>query len=266
MAKQSGIHQLRGKVGEMSYYQSTGVPGGLVRRINQGMSARVKTAEAYANTRLNNQEFQQAAHISSALGSLPVPKFRPMFLPFSQSRLTKSILELIKSDTTHAWGSRNVADTNEAGAAMADALNKLSKNRPDEFCGVEISWDGTGENYVVTAGLTDDQLNLLESIGAEGVRIGCVFYGVAVGGKSPYDPTVYIPTTAIELDSSFVELDTTQADTIEFPLTTWGSAQGSILFESVVAVIMPYRTVNSKKYFLQEHCSFLSFMQKKQVV
>lgn len=244
----------------MSYYQSTGIAGGLVRRINQGMSARVKTSEAFANTRLNNQEFQQAAHISAVLGSLPVPKFRPMFLPFSQSRLTKAILELIKNDTTHAWGSRNVSETNEVGAAMADALNKLSKNRPDEFCGVEISFNSEADKYEVNASLTADQVNLLASIGATGVRVGCVYYGIAIGGKSPYDPTVYMPSTALQLDSDSADLVDTQPAVVEFPLGTWGAAQGSLVFEGIAAVIMPYRTVNNQKYFLQEHCSFTSFI------
>ena len=66
MAKQSGIHQLRGKVGEMSYYRTKGVQDGVVRRINQGMSQRVKTGDEYVNTRLNNAEFKNANAIATA--------------------------------------------------------------------------------------------------------------------------------------------------------------------------------------------------------
>lgn len=263
MAKQLGIHQLRGKVGDMSYYQSTGISGGLVRRINQGMSARVKTSEAFANTRLNNQEFQQAAHISAALCSLPVPKFRPMYLPFSQSKLTKSILELIKSDTTHEWGSRNVSGTDAAGTAMAEALNKLSKNRADEFCYIDISWNANDVAYDVRSVVSEDQLNLLHSIGADGVRVGGVYYGIAVGGKSPYDPTVYMPTLTPQLDSASVDLSTTQPNLLSFDSAPWGAAQGSVLFEGIAVVIMPFRTVNSKDYYLQEYCSFTTFIQAK---
>lgn len=42
MAKQSGIHQIKGKVGEMSYYKQSGVSSGLIRSINPSMSGRVK--------------------------------------------------------------------------------------------------------------------------------------------------------------------------------------------------------------------------------
>ena len=72
MAKQSGLHQLRGKVGEHSYYRQTGISSGLVRSINQGMSARVKNDEAFLNTRLNNAEFGQAGRIASVLSDIVV--------------------------------------------------------------------------------------------------------------------------------------------------------------------------------------------------
>lgn len=263
MAKQSGIHQLRGKVGEMSYYQSTGISGGLVRRINQGMSARVKTAEAYANTRLNNQEFQQAAKISAVLGSLPVPKFRPMFLPFSQSRLTAAILELIKSDTTHDWGSRNVTSTDANANLMSESLNALSKNRPGEFVTGVIYYDTATEKYKFDYSLTQDQLNLLESIGADGLQIGVVYYGLAIGGKNPYDPSKYIMTTATPLDSDNVTITDLQPGSMAFDRVDWGAAQGTVLFDVLCGVAMPYRTINNKQYILQEHCSFLSFIQVK---
>lgn len=263
MAKQSGIHQLRGKVGEMSYYQSTGIPGGLVRRINQGMSARVKTAEAYANTRLNNQEFQQAAHISAALGSLPVPKFRPMFLPFSQARLTSAILELIKADTTHAWGSRNVGSTAADASAMMVALNALSKNSASEFVNGTAYYDIDEEKYKVEYALTQDQLNLLESIGADGVNVGVVYCGLAIGGKNPYDASKYLPSILVPLESDNIIITDLQPGTMEFTRADWGAAQGSILFDALCAVIMPYRTINNKQYTLQEHCSFASFIQVK---
>lgn len=263
MAKQSGIHQLRGKVGEMSYYQSTGVPGGLVRRINQGMSARVKTSEAYANTRLNNQEFRQAAHISALLGSLPVPKFRPMFLPFSQSRLTAAILELIKADTTHDWGSRNVISSGENADAMGVALNALSKNNAGEFVTGVVSYDTATEKYKADLSLTQDQLNLLVSIGADGVQVGAVYYGLAIGGKNPYDPSKYLLSTATPLGSESVTLEDLQPSTLEFARADWGAAQGSSLFDALCGVNMPYRIINNRKYILQEHCSFFSFIQVK---
>ena len=138
MAKQSGLHQLRGKVGEHSYYKQTGVASGLVRSINQGMSARVKTSEEYANVRLNNAEFGQAGRIAKVLGQFITPKYRPMILPFSQSKMCKIILDAIKKDTTHPWGQRNLSENINGINVCINSLNSIRKNDPDSY-GVSVS-------------------------------------------------------------------------------------------------------------------------------
>lgn len=100
MAKQSGLHQIRGKVGDFSYYKQSGVSAGIIRGINQGMSSRVKTGDEYANTRRNNKEFANACEIAASFGACVVPKWRPMFLTFSQAAIAKAVLSFIKEDDT----------------------------------------------------------------------------------------------------------------------------------------------------------------------
>ena len=130
MAKQSGLHQIRGKVGEHSYYRQTGVSAGLIRSINQGLSARVKNGPEYANTRLNNREFGAACDVAGILGKLVVPKFRPMILPFSQSRMAKAVLEIAREHVQN-WGERVV--TSEDTSRLCDVLTAQSKRSTDEF-------------------------------------------------------------------------------------------------------------------------------------
>lgn len=125
MAKQSGIHQIRGKVGEMSYYQQAGVNAGLVRRINQGLSDRVKTAVEYSNTRLNNSEFKTASLVGSAAGHSVIPAWRSMFRRFAQANMVKRLKELIKEDTAHLWGLR--MPVGNMGRVAAELLENYAK-------------------------------------------------------------------------------------------------------------------------------------------
>lgn len=61
MPKQSGIHQIKGKLGTVSYYGRKYSNTGFLRSINQEVGERVKTAENYAGTREQNEYFKRAA-------------------------------------------------------------------------------------------------------------------------------------------------------------------------------------------------------------
>lgn len=258
MAKQSGIHQLRGKVGEHSYYRQTGIQSGLVRSINQGMSSRVKTDEAFANTRLNNSEFGQAGRIASALGQYIVPKFRPMILPFSQSKMAKRILEYIKNDTTADWGKRNLTSSNSRDAQI-DALNSVVKNRFGDF-GLNLTIDEeTGKlKFEVTA----QTLSKMDSIEATGLDIRFLTVNTWVGKFQPLFNR-YAMTTAhsISYSASVEDLvlgETLDIDYLIFPSPSEGAPQFGTDRMGIV-ILMPYRVLNDKQYILQEHCTFKAF-------
>lgn len=255
MAKQSGIHQIKGKIGEHSYYRQTGVSGGLIRSINQGLSARVKADAAYANTRLNNQEFGAAANTAALLGQMVTPKFRPMILPFSQSRMAKEVLRLAR-ENSDSWGQRTVSSAQTA--QLAAILAAQSKRSSTEFvtCSVEYASDNDFD-----AGVEYDagQAALMSSLGISGFNVSIVVYNLATGNWNPL---------ALQMMTGYVEkADTTTAafssinpagDSTTETLTTpaFIPASGHSGHQIAVFVVMPYREIASEQHILQEYCSF----------
>ena len=259
MAKQSGLHQLRGKVGEHSYYRQTGIVPGLVRSINQGMSSRVKTDEAFENTRLNNAEFGQAGRLASILGSYISPKFRPMILPFSQSKMAKVILEYIKMDSTAPWGQRNITQTN-SGDMQVFALNSVAKNRLEDF-GLTLVIDASNEELLVT--VTDETINKLSAIGADGFefRLGAITTWIGTYNtilRRYSISSAHIDYSTNEVNDPSVGDDFSLSYDVPMnppaPFPSFGSSPTGI------AMVLPYRTINGRKHTLQEECTFKAFI------
>ena len=253
MAKQSGLHQLRGKVGEHSYYRQTGISSGLVRSINQALSGRVKTGEEYANTRLNNAEFGQAGRIAAVLGQFVTPKYRPMVLPFSQSKMLKVIIDAIKSKTG-TWGQRNL-DGNDVEIAL-NALNATHKNNPEEW-GLSFSIN-SDDNLLVQSDtvLFPSKLASIGANGADIVLLACrPWIGTYVASTGKYADSyaranVYQDQLTGPNQENEFEYEFRPAPESSWPAT---------YFDFFVVVILPYRTINNTPYTLQEHCTFLAF-------
>lgn len=260
MAKQSGIHQIKGKVGEMSYYKQSGVAAGLIRSINPSMSGRVKNDEAYENTRLNNREFAQACKIASCLGRFLSPKYRPMILPFSQSKMAKDVLAIIKADPTAnaSWGFRGLDTTNLQ--IPVETLNSIAKNSfADLVASVEHTVETGGENYVDSMSITLQSgiQDKLSSYGATGVIIrACVDFFIY---KRPNRSTL---SDAQVRGREFVNVETdvtnyTNPVTLSAQFTPLPSLiGGSTDAYATTLVIMPYREVGGVKHILQEACTF----------
>lgn len=258
MAKQSGLHQIRGKVGEHSYYKQTGITAGLIRSINQGLSSRVKDSDEYANTRLNNAEFGGAASVAGALGSMVVPKYRPMILPFSQSKMAKKILELAKQNAG-VWGQRVVSASDTE--RLAEILTEQSKLRLDDFATVGVNLTSATEgDFEVTVSV--DQISMMLSLGIDALSLTAVQIDLATGKYSSVTKKiqksfVMRKNSAVVLDN----LDLTPGSTIEFsegftyapfnPPHTIANGHQLVVF-----VLMPLREVNDVYHVLQEYCSF----------
>lgn len=257
MAKQSGLHQIRGKVGEHSYYKQTGVSSGLIRSINQGMSARVKTSEEYANVRLNNREFGQAGRLASMLANYIQPKFRPMVLPFSQSKMAKVLLDYIKTDTTAPWGGRNLLYTNSGDAQVA-ALNSVVKNRFEDF-GIHI----TGEEEItrIVISTTSETTQKLADIGANGVKLRLIvstsWIGTYITSEQKYAPS-FARGLSYENDIASNDPAPWEQDysTRPNPPAGWPVFQAERVG---ILIVMPYRTINGTDHTLQEHCTYFSW-------
>lgn len=250
MAKQSGLHQIRGKVGEHSYYKQTGVESGLIRSINQGLSDRVKTGAEYANTRLNNAEFGQACRIAGVLGQFVIPKYRPMILPFSQSKMAKILLEAIKTKTGN-WGQRNLGTTDIE--VFLEAINSTHKNNPSDW-GVRYIVDDN-DNFIVE--FDENVFNSkLEAIGANGVIVQVIaarpWIGTYVAGDGKYANSfarsnVYSGSVGEGDERVVVDYEFRPAPPSGWPAT---------YVDFFVVVLLPFRTVNSVDHTLQEHCTF----------
>ena len=258
MAKQSGIHQLRGKVGDHSYYRQTGIQSGLVRAINPAMSNRVKTDEAYANTRLNNSEFGQAGRLAAMIAQYITPKFRPMVLPFSQSKMAKVLLEFIKNDANAPWGQRNLTSDNSGDAQVA-ALNAVVKNRFEDW-GVEIT--GDEETTTVSFESTQQTIEKALAVGATGLSIRFLastsWIGIYNAQQNLYAQS-YARANIYEND---IDVESTEKVDITYalrpaPPTGWPAFMAERMG---VAILLPYREVNGERHVLQEHCTFYAFL------
>jgi hypothetical protein len=261
MAKQSGLHQIKGKVGEFSYYKQTGVEGGLVRGINQGMSARVKNDEGYANTRLNNVEFGGACNVAANLGKMVTPKFRPMILPFSQSKMAKAVLELAKS-AGGSWGERAVpADSYNQ---LAGILSAMSKRDFTEFVSISQEFDATNKTINSNVTISASQATLLANLGIDKVIVKAEVFHLETGKYDSETNRIRncVMQSRISEESTYnivagtaIEdplLDSEQLRPGFTPLPPTGYNAEYI----AVYVVMPVRTINSVEHILQEYCSF----------
>lgn len=257
MAKQSGLHQIRGKVGEHSYYKQTGVSAGLIRSINQGLSARVKSGEEYANTRLNNSEFGAACNVAGLLGKAVVPKFRPMVLPFSQSKMAKMVLELAKN-TSGSWGQRVVPAA--SSAELAAILQSTSKRDYKEFLDLEIDSTDTPNQYELDYSWTGDQATLMASLGID--RLQFLFCGYNIGtGKyntssRKITPGIILRQFANTFDEQIIA-GSSDGSTSGFTMLPYNPQAANLNGQQVVVVVvMPTRSINGVDHILQEYCSF----------
>ena len=256
MAKQSGLHQIRGKVGEHSYYKQTGVASGLIRSINQGMSARVKTSEEYANTRLNNEEFGAAANTAGLLGKMVTPKFRPMILPFSQSNMAKEVLRLAR-ENEGSWGQRTVSSSQSA--QLAAILSAQSKRDYTEFFSFACTRE-TETSINCAIQVSAEQASLVASLGITGLSYQVTVFDLATGNWSAAGQQMlsgYFNRGEVWADSEAIVSGTALNLDQDMALPAFVPAPGHTGHRLVVAVFMPYREINSVNHVLQEYCSFV---------
>lgn len=267
MAKQSGIHQLRGKVGEMSYYRTKGVNDGVVRRINQGMSQRVKIGDEFVNTRLNNAEFKNANAIATAAFNSVNSRKRGMMRNFAVAEMTKRALEDIKQGS-QAWGVR--MPVTELDQLICDMLENYAKG--GKYAGeYGVITDATlGSDGVFKVGITLDT-QLLQSLKSLGIDQLLFVPSVALAGEVVVDDLPRLFAGKAIGHSQAVEVDASSDKTISFtgslsqPTSVGMSNSGYLFAKSdpkhgfyLVISILPIRVVGSTLYTMQELCTFVS--------
>lgn len=259
MAKQSGIHQLKGKVRGMSYYRQKGVSDGLARSINQGLSKRVKEDAAYANTRLNAAEFGTAGAFAGACIRSISERQRTMLKDFATGNLAKLFKQLILQDTTNDWGLRYVQMTGNV-VVVRDTINTYAKNDFNSHVGgvwdVEVTSSGSDFAWTPNAELQTGWGSALAAKGATGAFVQMFAYKAEqlVSGTSPYRAASTVALIA-ETDVAIGA-----AETITTPATlpaAFNPAASDEKYMDVLVVVRPYKEVNGEKYIMQELCTFL---------
>lgn len=93
MAKQRGIHQIKGKYNDTCYFERKGTRGGLLRRINSGMGERVKFGEEFSNLRAANTIFGACSIYAAIVFNFFSNRALFLFKKNRQSLLTKKIFD-----------------------------------------------------------------------------------------------------------------------------------------------------------------------------
>lgn len=267
MAKQSGIHQLKGKVGEMSYYRTKGVDAGIVRRINQGLSERVKTEAAFANTRLNNAEFKEGNALATAAFNSVSDRKRGMMRNFAIAAMTKRALEAIKTGTG-SWGQRK-PDV-ELDSLICDMLEHHAKGGAyDGMYGIPQA-SGIDENgeYELTIEASAEVVNSLIALGIDGFYVIVsnalagqktidgevrLFSGSAVGTVSPQ---TLVADTALTID---ITSDVSPYNKVGMSPSgfTFAEEDAKHGFWACVT-FLPYRQSGAVRHTLQEYCTYVA--------
>ena len=267
MAKQFGIHQIKGKVGQMSYYRQKGVESGLIRGINQGMSERVKTEEGYANTRLNNAEFGNACKIASAAFKSVNSRKRGMMRNFAVAAMAKVALEDIKQGSG-TWGARTPAT--ELDTLICEMLEKHAKGGVyDGMFGniTEVTLSNAGA-FTVSIEISGEQMTALSELGIDGAYVvtsKCLAGEILVDGA----PRLYAGN-AIGAPTDFTvipgESDTyNPTGSVNTPASVGMSQSGYEFAQQdtkhgfyLCITFLPYRMQGANRYTLQEYCTFVA--------
>lgn len=264
MAKQSGIHGIRGKINGVSYYSSKN-GGQLIRKINEGMSSRVKTAKEYANTRLNNAEFGAAGSLAGAIVRPISQRWRFILDSIATGKLVKAIKAAMMQDTASPWGERVVPLTEMAH--LQDVFNGFSKNEmPEEIKSALQSTltFNTTTNTLALGGaplMSADTVQQLEDKGATNFTAKVFVFNVSkpvigADGKNYEKPQALM----LDMSEDFGITHGTIED--EYAILNEGSiANAPKVFNEeshlggVLVVFLPEREVGNEYYVLQELCS-----------
>lgn len=264
MAKQAGIHGLRGKVNGMSYYYSKN-GGELTRKINEGIGERVKSSAAYVNTRKNNAEFGAAGAVAGAIMRTIPQKYRYILKSTATGLLNKELKKMMSQNPNGNWGER-VLTNNDPNALLA-YFNTLSKNVfPEEilsFVKTDMLFD---TNTNVLAAINDYEMSQflaseMEAIGATHASL----LAFALSVDMPiFDDTIgeyATPQSQLTpLESFGVTNISAESGSIFIPQATTLVTQnvGSEDFDiagGLFLVFLPERKVGTGYNILQEHCS-----------
>lgn len=265
MAKQVGLFGLRGKIENKSFYKTAGVQDTVIRQIPEGLSSRVKTADEYANTRLNNAEFKNAIGIAT-FGFNAVPNRKSsMMRRFAIAEMTKKGLEYIKAGTG-IWGARIPSATMDQ--ILVDLLENRAKGGPyqSEFGLVySVPQDGSitvhvNYNDIVAADLASKGIDGFYVLYVKGAMAeivdndGFVRQHFGVSSISPSVVTINSEGDDIALSSftpSYQTLGMSQAG-----YTAAADAPNNGMY--AIVTFLPYRQLGGQRHTLYEYSTYVA--------
>lgn len=264
MAKQIGIHGLKGKVDGMSYYSSKN-GGRLTRSINEGMSSRVKTAKEYANTRKNNSEFGMCGDLAGSIIKPFSLRWRFILDSIATGKMVKVLKELVILDSTGAWGQRVLKNT--YFDQIRAAFNSFSKNEmPSDVVSTlaqGVDFDDEAEEIHVANQGTLSESTISEML-AEGINY---FYLKVFAFRSTvpsFDTNVDAYTKAEYTLEEVTQLSHQDNIAVGASINLFGNVDSSCKVNPIDAtnvigglavVFLPARKVGTSISILQQHCS-----------
>lgn len=264
MAKQTGIHGLKGKVNGMSYYSSKN-GGSLVRKINEGLGQRVKSSREYSNTRKNNAEFKACGSFAGAFIGAITSRWRFILNSIATGMMVKAAKAAIVLDAADKWGERIIQYAQFH--SLQTVFNSLSKNPMPEVIASAISstikYSNSDNATKATANVEagDELASELASIGADGFLLD--FYHLKVA-MPQFDSVAKAYTLA---DATLVHLDGLSQDVVNVTASTKILADGDSAesadypttdneeMDVLFTLYRPYRTVGNELNVLQQHCA-----------
>lgn len=264
MAKQVGLFPLRGKIENKSFYKTAGVPETVIRNIPEGLSDRVKTAQEYVNTRLNNEEFKNANWMATFLFNAVPNRRSSMFRRFAIASLTKGALSYIRSGSG-SWGHR--IPTERFGAIAFDLLDNHAKGGPydGEFGIFSVETSQAGQ-IAISIDMSTPKVNEWLSLGIDGLFFVSVrgagaeevvdgsvrqYYGVSSPSphQSDLDPDTPFSETVLSFTPSPSALGMSPAG-----YTTSQGLPNNGMF--AIVTILPYRQEGGQDHVLYEYSTY----------
>lgn len=247
----------------MSYYRQKDVSDGLVRKINEGLSKRVKEDAAFANTRLNAAEFGSAGSFSGAAVRSITNRWRTILKPFTTGQLVPVVLEYIRQDTSSPWGQRDFK-TASWKEPVVSFLNGSSKNEWEgRYVTVDsVSLTGSAGNFSLTLSATVDSRDIdwMRSKGVDGVMLKVFEYRITKG-QYQASSGKYLPSysSVYFAGSNFYSYDSDEIEVSgRVPFGTV-PADDATTYVGCLVVALPYREVGNVQNIMQELCSFKIF-------
>lgn len=183
MARQRGPHQLSGKINNLCYYEQKGVRGGLVRRINEGMSERVKSGAEYVRTRHANSYFGGCSIFAGVLLNMLGQRSKYLFKFDRQALLTKGIYEL-NVGNGYDQNKTRIMGEEDLYHDMPYVFDRIVKNKiSDFFSGISQNYIEVGLGYTYSLYIyADDLENYCQINNCVGVAVSivgpCYIYGM----------------------------------------------------------------------------------------